>query len=285
MRKTRSLSLLGAALMIAGPLALGADAAASVNANGNVNQNVDWTLSWSCNNKSAQLNAGGVKHVGLGRLHAHFRGSNGNTAEADMDASIDVAVQGTYTTPKSPNDMGAGGNPYIWFQPNGSDNSILLGRCNEASSKQLIKKATLKNLVALSSLANVGASGCSNSTGPNITVGKSDKGSTRGRVWFSNQNSVDPAHRTAGTDAYGDFGMDMAAQVSKGGANGGVTGNPYIKFAFGVDLNGDKKVGQLSADEATAFGVGGEYYLADGTWTNDLSKAYGAERRCTDFGK
>ena len=280
--RLRNLTLIGAALMIAGPMALAADAASSYNARGNVNQDVDWSVTWSCNNKSASVAAAGVRHVGLGRLKAHFRGANGVEQTADIDTAIDVNVAGGYTTSKSPNDMGAGGNPYIWFQAEGAQNSILLGRCNEASSKQLLKKFQTRNAMALASLADVGATGCNNAGGPDIAVGKRDQGAMKGRVWFSNQNSVDPAHRTAGTDAYGSMSMSMSASVKKGGAHAGVTGNPYVRFAFGVDLDGN---GKFEAVDANTFGVAGEYYTADGTWTSDLESAYSPAKRCTDLGR
>ena len=92
----------------------------------------------------------------------------------------------------------------------------------------------------LASLADVGATGCNNAGGPDIAVGKRDQGAMKGRVWFSNQNSVDPAHRTAGTDAYGSMSMSMSASVKKGGAHAGVTGNPYVYYlgsAAAANLN------------------------------------------------
>lgn len=280
--RTRGIALIGAALLVAGPLALGASGAAAYSAGGQVDQDVDWSVSWSCTNKAATVSAQGVRQVGLGRLMAHFRGPNGTTAQRPIDATIRVDVRGGYASPKSPNDMGAGGNPYIWFQPNGSRDSILLGRCNEASSKTLLKRFTTRNRMALASLASVGATGCSNQGGPDITVAKKDRGAMRGSIYFTNQTVSDPAHSTPGKEVSGQFDLNMTDSVSKGGANGGVTGNPFVKFAFGVDLDGDNAFGAV---DPARFGVSGEYYTADGTWTADLNAAYGPERRCSELGR
>ena len=104
--RARALSLVAAALMVAGPLALAADAASSYNANTDDVGDAAIQADWFCGNgvDRASIHLGGTatfKNVGMS-VRFEATGNRSNVAYADAVDGVSLTLDKGFDAPKSP---------------------------------------------------------------------------------------------------------------------------------------------------------------------------------------
>lgn len=235
--RLRNLTLLGAALMIAGPLAVAADAGAGYGADADENQaDAAVQASWLCGQgvDNQTISLGGTatfRNIGV----AVKFDATGNRAQSDTKVSndgISLTIANTVGVPKKK----VGGNPWIFFQPLHKDGSaagldpVLLGRCKGNSAGSARVQARIA--AGLASLATMGSSGCKNS-GTTINVNRRHDQSMKGRIILSNQSTV-AGVKTATLDDVdvSDFTLGVSGADKRGNIDTGVGGNPKISLLF-----------------------------------------------------
>lgn len=298
--RARYLSLLGATLMIAGPLALAADAAASYSANAENNGVADLDASWICGNgvggDGASVKLGGTARVkGIG-IAVRFE-ATGNRPNFDMQSAVDgieISLESGATVPKQPPLGGAGGNPYIYFvskHPKTGEalgNYVLLGRCNGPSSGAARVQAGI--MAGVASLASIGATGCSNK-GSSVTANRRHDAGVRGAIVLSNRmdlNGQPAGHINESIDdavtdiALGSFQADKAGNLPSG-----VGGNPTIKLLM-WKTRGNTDASAVNFNTSTSsftFADDGSAVNADDILTTDANgnKGFRTLGRCSEL--
>jgi hypothetical protein len=144
--------------------------------------------------------------------------------------TVSLALDKSITIPKQPVRGGVGGNPHIWLQfTNGGGGAIseeiYLGRCVQglSVSRNLINEALVNAIVE--------ATGCSNSGGPNITLG--------GEIVLSGmnaklifRNNAKGTHTAEATSNVRLIAEGTRLVLPKQPSSGGVGGNPLISLQF-----------------------------------------------------
>ena len=191
---------------------------------------------------TGDLFTGGIK----GKLRAENAGGvHGDEVDAFLTAKLTDEWDQEIIVPKQPpekfNGGGAGGNPWIWFEPADKDGkakgeAILLGRCVQGL-------LPMNLLLALPTHAKGHIDGsCHNNPGPYVTIdGSLFVGELYGNIIFTNQNSLDAVHRR---DVAGKLTFKIVTggevvwpkqpfkDIDGDGEGDGVTGNPLLYFIF-----------------------------------------------------
>jgi hypothetical protein len=214
--------------------------ATSASGAGQASQNVSLPASTTVTiNEGDCTNSGGPQVtlegvIRLGSICAKVILSNNakgtHTATVVKEYTVSLALDRSITIPKQPVRGGVGGNPHIWLQfTNGSGGAmseeIYLGRCVQGLnvSRDLINEALIN--------ANVEATSCSNSGGPNITLG--------GEIVLSGinaklifRNNLKGTHTAEATSNVRLIAEGTKLVLPKQPSSGGVGGNPLISLQF-----------------------------------------------------
>jgi hypothetical protein len=286
--RLRNLTLLGAALMIAGPLAMAADAGAGYGANGD-DEMADAAVqaSWLCGQgvTNQTITLGGTATLRNLGVAVKFD-ATGNRNQSDTKVSndgISFTIGQTVGVPKKK----VGGNPWIFFQPKRSNGStdgldpVLLGRCKGNSTGSA--KIQARIAAGIASLATLGSSGCKNS-GTTVNVARRHDQSMKGTIILSNQSTV-AGVKTATIDDVdvSDFTLGVSGAEKRGNLDTGVGGNPKISILFW-------KVNKGSAGNAAPT-VSGDAFIDELGATTEVYSVDAATGKkgwhfmgaCTDF--
>jgi hypothetical protein len=153
-----------------------------------------------------------------------------HTATVVKEYTVSLALDKSVTIPKQPVRGGVGGNPHIWLQFTNSagaatSEEIYLGRCVQglSLSRDLINEAFINAIVE--------ATGCSNSGGPNITLGGEIvlSGMNAKLIFRNNEKGTHTAEATSNVRLIAE-GTKIV--LPKQPSSGGVGGNPIISLQF-----------------------------------------------------
>jgi hypothetical protein len=171
---------------------------------------------------------------------------HGDEVDAVLTAKLTDPFGKSIEIPKQPPEKfgggGAGGNPWIWFQPSDKNGKVvgeamLLGRCVQG----LLPVNLLMGLPAQATTQIDGS--CRNNPGPYVTIeGKLVFGGLYGTIIFTNQASLDARHRR---NVAGKLTFEIVPEgggviwpkqpfkdIDGDGEGDGVTGNPLLYFVY-----------------------------------------------------
>lgn len=240
MRRARYMSLLGAALLIAGPMAFTADAAsAGYGQRGEEMGMADLKVDWLCGqgvSSNKVVISGPIKMRGIGVSVRFDATGNRDTRDgvisyADDADGIDLDITGSVERAKSPNAGGAGGNPWVFFQARNAAGTanvgdpILLGRCKGNSAGSA--RAQVAMQAGIASLLSLGGAGCSNK-GTSVGMNRSHNRGVKGQILLSNR--LDLAGHVSNPEevTVNDVIFAGVGAVTKQGGVNGVGGNPKL---------------------------------------------------------
>lgn len=295
MRRARYVTLLGAALLIAGPMAVTVDAATagygqSTDDIGQADLKVDWLCGSGTKNEIKISGPVKLRNIGVS-VRFDATGNRSNRAFADDADGIDLDIAGGITRAKSPNAGGAGGNPWVFLQPrsaNGLEDvgePILLGRCKGNSMGSARAQARLA--AGIASLLSLGGAGCSNS-GSSINTERRHGRGIKAQLILSNKLDMTGHKSNPEEVAINDITFGDAGAPKRGNISNGVGGNPSLHVLFWkVKKNADGTMDNVRPIESN-----GSFTYSDGSAADiysTVSDAAGAAKgwrgmgRCTDL--
>jgi hypothetical protein len=157
------------------------------------------------------------------------------TGESVAELTLSTG-EATSSLPKQPPLGGAGGNPFIYIQPDAEvEDYYYIGRCvQDGKIGQLNHGRWSVDTSALAtSTMNVQALECSNK-GSHLTISTDTTADAPGgNIVLSNSDlGLNPQHIANVAATFG-FALGEGLKVRKGGGVSGVGGNPYISSEFG----------------------------------------------------
>lgn len=185
------------------------------------------------NSKGPWITLEGAISLGGINVDIILRNNKKGTHETVVQAVKQVVLLplgNSITIPKQPSRGGVGGNPFIWLQLLGTNDTpltdeIFLGRCVQGLS---IDPDILIDAIAKTSIA---IEGCTNKRGPFITLsGVLTLKGVKARLIF--RNNINGPHEAEATVDIGVIPDGHTITIPKQPVLGGVGGNPLISVQF-----------------------------------------------------